>query len=199
MNGKLYILKVVTVLVVIIIASMSVSAQGQVTQSQNPVLDAYDESTGLRLAEANLRLAEIELEIALTDNQKIANVHSALTIQRLRNNLACAQEMVRFESGDHSDHGLHKLHLVDLEMELQFAEANLAAAVAANKQVPGAVNDLEIKRLRAAAEVARLALEKARDPTVTQSAMDHLQWRFDRIRSELSRLYVRMDSFESRN
>lgn len=153
----------------------------------------------VRYAEANLRLAEIELEIALTANKKIASTYSALTVQRLRNNVSYAKEMVRFEAGDHSDHSLHKLHLADLEMERQFAEAELAAVVQAIEAVPGSVDALEIARFRAAAEVARLAVDKARDPKVTQSPIDHLQWRIDRIRSELTRLYVRMDRIESRN
>lgn len=175
------------------------TALGQEPAERNSPENGNVEDVRVRYAEANLRLAEIELDMALTENKKIANVYSTLTVQRLRNNVAYAKEMVRFEVGDHSDHSLHKLHLSDLEMEWQFAEAELAAAVQANEVVPSSVDDLEIERLRAAAEVARLAVDKARDPTVTKSPIDHLQWRLDRIRSELTRLYVRMDRVESRN
>ncbi len=160
--------------------------------------DRNAEGVRVRYARANLQLAEIELRSALTENEKIPNLYTVQTIQRLRNNVGCAQEMLHQETHPGDDRP-HALHLREVEGTLKLAESGLAAAVAANKKVPGSVPDLEIERLRATADVAGLALEKAREPAVTQSPMDHLQWQLDRIRSELARLYVRMDKVESHN
>ena len=155
------------------------------------------QGVGVRYAEANLRLAEVELRIALVGNEKLPNIYSAQTIQRLRNNVAYAQGALRHEA--RGDDGIHELHLRDVEGALKLAELDLATAVAANKQVPGAVNDLEVARLRAIVDVAHLALEKARDPAAAQSPMEHVQWQLDRLRFELTRLYVQMDKVASHN
>lgn len=171
---------------------------GQHHEARESVATESGKGVQARYAEANLHLAKIELQIALTENAKIPNLYSALTVQRLRNNVDYAQEMLRHENRS-GESGLHALHLTEVEGALKLAESDLAAAVAANKRVHGSFSDLEIERLRAAADVARLALEKAHDPTVTQSPMDHLQWQLDRMRSELTRLNVRMDKVESHN
>ncbi len=156
------------------------------------------ESVRVRYARANLRLAEIELEMALTENEKIRYLYSAETVERLRNNVAFAEELLRHETHPGND-GLHSIHLRELEGTLKLAESELSSALEANTQVPGSISLMKVERLRAAVELARLALEKARDPAVTQSPIDHLQWQLERLRSELTRLYVRLDKVESHN
>ncbi|QEG35793.1 hypothetical protein [Bythopirellula goksoeyrii] len=198
MNDRIYIQKLLTTIVMATMVFMSTNTQGQGTESQEAIINAYSENVQVRYARAILRLTEVELQIALTGNEKIANLYSARTVERLRNSVAYAQEMLRYET-DRGANDSHKLHLQEVMGALALAESDLAAAVAANEQTPGSVNDLEIMRLRAATEVARLALEKARDPDVTESPMDHLQWQLDRMRFELTRLYVLLDKVSTRN
>ncbi len=159
-----------------------------------------DNSEGIRIryARASWQLAQLELEIVLNANKEIPNLHTPRTIRRLRNNIDYAKEMLRYET-ERGENGLHKLHLRELEVELEVARLELNAARKLNEQLPGAVGDLEFGKLRVATDVARLALDKAREPAVVQSREDHLQWQIDRMRTELTRLYILMDKALSRN
>lgn len=149
-------------------------------------------------ARAALHLAEVDLRIALTTNTKIANLYSPSTIRRLRNNVAYAEKELNYElNGEESS--LHDLHLQEVEIDLQVAESELEEALQLNRRLPGSFDDLQIDRLRATKEVARLALDLAREPAVMRSHNDHLQWQLNRIRSEVTRLYVLMDKALARN
>jgi len=168
----------------------------QVPESHDPRVDARPEDVRIRYARSTLRLAEVELKIALTGNERIMNLYTARTVQRLRNNVAYAQEMLRYES-DRGSIGLHKLHLRESEGELAMAQSELESAVAVNRQQPGSISHLEIERLRAVKEVARLALEKAREPAAMKTPLVHLQNQLDRMRSELTRMHVLIDKVAS--
>lgn len=172
------------------------SAPAQVPQSRDARVDARPETVRIRHARATLRLAEVELRIALTGNQKITHLYTARTVQRLRYNVVYAQEMLRYESGQ-GDVRLHKLHLRECEGDMAVSQSELASAVAVNRRQPGSVNSLEIERLRAANEVARSALEMARAPAAMQTPMAHMQYQLGRMRSDLTRMQVLMDKVTS--
>lgn len=150
------------------------------------------ESVGVSYARANMRLAQIDLEIVLSGNQAVSNLHSAQTIQRLRNNVAHSQDLLDYEI-DQSKRSLQALRVRDLEREVKLAESGLASAISADRQMPGSVSDTEIERLRVTLEIARLALKMAREPDVRLSAEDQLRWQLEQLRSELTRLYVQLE------
>lgn len=156
------------------------------------------EEVRVNYARAAMHLADIELRIALAANERIANLHSPSTIRRLRNNVAHTEQQLRYELHEEKN-GLHDLHLQELETELEVAESELAEALELNRRRPDSYDALQIEKLRAAKEVARFALDLARDPTVIQSHSDHLQWQLNRMRSEVTRLYVLMDKALARN
>lgn len=167
---------------------------GQSTDSEN----GKSANVRAQYARKSLQLAELELAIVLEANEEIPNLHTPRTIQRLRNNVAYAEEALRYET-ESDEKDLHDLHLHELEVDLKTAQTELAAATKLNQRLPGSLNDLEIKKLRATTEVARLALALARDPAVIQSREDHFQWQIDRMRSEMTRLYILMDKALPRN
>lgn len=192
MKNKIYLAGCLLGAIVAAVFIASPATVGQLADSR----DAHPDDVRVRYAQANLRLAEIELQIAESGNKEIPAMYSQRSIQQLRNNVAYAKEMLRYETGQ-EEKGLHAVHLQQVKNEAELAEASLAAAVSANKRLPGSFTRLEMERLRVAAEVARLALEKARDPTMTQNPLEHLQWQLDRLRSELSRLELEVDRIAS--
>ncbi len=192
MNNTSYIARTLLCAAVAVLFMMLASAPAQVPESHATQLKVPPENVRIRYAQAALHLAEVELQIALTGNKRITNLYTARTVQRLQNNVAHAQEMLRYES-ERGEVGLHKLHLRESEAELEVAELELASVLAVNRLQPGFVNSLEIERLRAAKEVARLALEKAREPAAIQTPMVHVQYQLDRMRSELSHLHMLID------
>ena len=183
-----------SLLLVIALAAALGQAPGQVQSSAREP----EESLGVRFARANLRLAEIDLKIVLAGNQKLPNLHTTHTIMRLRNSVAYAKEMLRYEM-DRQDDGRSKLYLLEVEGDLALAESDLKTATAANRQATGSVNDLEIERLRSVVDVAQLAVEKARSLSATHSPAELLQWQVDRLRSDLTRIGLLADELASHN
>ena len=150
------------------------------------------ESIHVRYARAYLDLAKADLDIALDMNRRIGGAYSENTLQRLRNHAEIAEARLQYEiTGGESK--LHDIHLRELEEARKLAEQDLASAIAVNKRLAGTVRELEIRRLRLAAEVARLAVARGRDPATVSSPYAHLQWQLDRMRSELLRLQTRTD------
>lgn len=155
-----------------------------------------EESLRVRYARANVRLAQMDLEIILAGNEKVTNLHSMQTIQRLRDNVAYAQDWHNYEINQSKEH-LRVLRLRDVERRLKLAESDLAAAIIANQHVSGSVANMEIERLRATVEISRLAFDMASEPGMTLSSEDQLRWQVEQLRWELTRLYVQLEEVVS--
>jgi hypothetical protein len=166
----------------------------QIDDPRHPVAgnSSLPESIYARYARAYLELAKAELDIAQDVNKRIGATYSKNTVQRLRNHVEIAQAKLKYElAGDASK--LHDIHLRELEGAKKLAEMKLASAITVNQHLSGTVSELEIQRLRLAAEVARLAIARGRDPAAVSSPHAHLQWQIDQMRSELLRLQIRTD------
>ena len=93
------------------------------------------------------------------------------------------------------------------QKKLELAKHDLKTAVKANQRVPnqlvwakdvnqhqeGLVSDDEVKRLQLSVDLARLALERAKQPKIKADPLHHLQWQIDRLRSELLNLQVEFE------
>ena len=73
------------------------------------------------------------------------------------------------------------------EAAAQSAESQWRRAVAANQRVSGAINDLEVERLRIRAELAQIRVEQGR-AVVQKPAEQRLQWELDLLHDEVDRL-----------
>ena len=154
---------------------------------------AHDaETLSVRCARANLRLAEIDLEIVLAGNRRVANLHSTQSILRLRDNVASAQDALDYELSQTKE-GLAALRVRRLERALRLAEADLAAAMRANQQAPGSVSGMEMERRRVVAEVHRLTLQMARDRGAKSSVDDQLRWQVEQLHTEVTRLSIQLE------
>lgn len=184
-------------LAAIVVAAVACDAIAQTRDGPESRAGEAAESVNVRYARTYLSLAKTELEIAEDANRRIGTLYPEITVQRLRNNVAFAEAQLKYElAGDEGD--LHDVHLRELDGALKLAEAKLQKGLSMKKRLPQTVSDLEILRLRLAAEVARLTLERARSPQAQASPHAHLQWQLDQLRRQVLRLQVRADQLTTR-
>ena len=182
------------VLVFGVIAVFAVSAAISQENSQNEQAHNEHAATDIdaRYFQKNLELAKHDLQTALAANRRIPNLNSKLLLLRLENQVAYATKLVE-QVGKHADHDLHKSHLQSVKNDAILAEKQLAWASKAS----GYLRDDQMKRIELAAQLARLALERAEQPGITADPMQHLQWQIDRLRSELLSLQVEFERTRS--
>lgn len=169
------------------------TAQTDAPRPSNAGNSRSSESIRVRYARAYLDLAKTNLDIALDVNKRIGPAYSENSVQRLRNQVEIAKAKLQYELGVGESRKLHDVHLRELQEARKLADMNLASAIVVNKRLAGTINELEIKRLRLAAEVAKLAIAIGRDPAAVGTPYAHLQWQLDQMRSELLWLQIRTD------
>mgnify|MGYP003668453670 CR=1 FL=1 len=182
------------VLVFGVIAVFAVSAAISQENSQNEQSHNEHAATDIdvRYFQKKLELAKHDLQTALAANRRVPNMNSKLSLLRLENQVAYATKLVE-QAGKHTDHDLHKSHLQSVKNDVILAEEQLAWA----KKASGYLREDQIKRMELAAQLARLALERAEQPEITADPMQHLQWQIDRLRSELLSLQVEFERTRS--
>lgn len=180
-------------MLVLLVAGIVALAVTPIAISQESVREhetASDIET--RYFQKKLELAKHDLETAMEANRRIPNMNSKLSLLRLENQVAYASKLVE-QAGKHADHDLHESHLQSVKNDSILAEQQLAWA----KKASGYLRDDQVKRLELAAQLARLALERAKQPEITADPMQHLQWQIDRLRSELLSLQVEFERTRS--
>lgn len=154
-----------------------------------------DRILSLQFAQANLNLAQIELQIALEDNRKVAGTVPDILIERLRMNVTVAAAQVEQALGP-STPGAMNVHLRYAEERARVARLDFQKAEAARKKQPESITDLQFERLRLEANVASLRLAIWRNPIFLPSLLDQMQWQIDRLGDEIIELHKRVDRAE---
>jgi hypothetical protein len=175
-------------------AIMATTTIAQPSDEETPAADTAEEVT-TRLARVYLDLARIELQLALEANELLEGTYSAPAVQRLRNNVTYAETLLQEQLGEVPE---HESQLRDLEGSVQLAEARLKSALSVRERLPESIRDTEIQRLRLLVDVARLALERARQMDESSSPHDRLRWRMEQFRYEIRRLQVDLDLLRPR-
>ena len=140
----------------------------------------------VRLAEAKLSLAKVELRRARETNRRIPGTIPPGTLERLEQAVKLGNKQLAYSKGEVRE--LHAVHLLQLEGEVELANRQLKAALAANTRAPDSFNATSIERLRLQADVARLTLARAREPGNFASVHAHVQWQLDSHYEEIQRL-----------
>ena len=163
--------------------------------SQEPAHNEHATSDiDVRYFDKKLELAKHDLQSALEANRRIPNMNSKLLLLRLEDQVTYAMKLVE-QAGKHSEHDLHTIHLQAVKNDVVLAEEQLALA----KKMSGYLREDQVQRLELAAQLARLALERAEQPQITADPMQHMQWQIDRLRSELLSLQVEFERTLSGN
>lgn len=145
-----------------------------------------------------VELAAHELDVVIRANEEIPLMYSKLTLLRLKKQLEHAKaSLTAFKNRDQFDKNLPAASLKLVENEADIAQQRLRWAIEANQEVPGAVGEADLTAYRLKAEMARLALQRARQKGYFDDPMTHLQWQLNRLRSEVLELLVRMEQTEA--
>jgi hypothetical protein len=162
--------------------------------SDSPTEEVTD--VQIRYALAKLKLAELDLQRAVKLNRPVSNSIGALEITRLTNHVRLMQRQVEIAQGKPQS-SAREVALVAAELARETAQADLDAALAANKRTEGAIKEINIKRLEAKLEIAEIRLELFRNPTYVPSPIDEMQWHIDQLTEQLIDLRHRLDTRSS--
>jgi hypothetical protein len=152
-------------------------------------------STGgvdVRYFQKKLELAKHDLQRAVKANQRVPNLTSKLMMIRLHNQVDYTETLLKHATAK-TDHDLHTTHLQNVENDVTLTEQQLVWAKDVNQHQAGLVSNDEVKRLQLSVDLARLALERAKQPKIKADPLHHLQWQIDRLRSELLNLQVEFE------
>ncbi|GEM_PF-6318406 len=143
-------------------------------------------------------LAKHQYDSAVEENQQIASLNSKLTLLRLRQQMEYAAKLLSLASEEEAD--AQRLRVASMELvenDARLAKQQLAWAVEVSAELPGAFAPDRMRELELAAELAELALERAKQADYFDDPLPHLQWQLNRLRSDVLQLQVLMERTES--
>lgn len=141
----------------------------------------------LRYSEAMLGLARLELQRAMGINRQIPGTFTKTAIEALEQSVIVCEAQVEALK----ENKRIPLYLIAAEANAKAARQSLQRVLAINQQNPGTITPIEVERLRLTAELANLALEKART-IKPQNEAQFLQWQLDQLREDLFQLRNRV-------
>jgi hypothetical protein len=149
-----------------------------------PAGESKQTSTNERYAKARLREAELRLQKVQDLNRKVAGTISNALIAQFGDDVEVAKSQLRSvaEAGSSDP---FKDWLTRSEVALRAAEMRLKRAMRANQISPGAVDPLDMERLRVRTEVAQLRLEQGRS-LIDGSPDARLQWQLEMLNDGLA-------------
>jgi len=151
----------------------------------------------VKYAEAYLRLTKLDLQKAMTTNQKIAALVSDAEVNRLRNAVTIANDRL-LQARDLQLGKARNANIATAESSLQEAEDALRNAQRVNQSLRGTVGDIDVERLRMGVELSRLNLAKAHAAFDAHSAIVDIQWQVDEMREEVRRMRGRIEAISAR-
>ncbi len=150
----------------------------------------------IRYAMARLKLAELDLQRAVTLNKPLANAIGGLEIARLTNHVRLMQRQLEIAQGKPQS-SAREVGLAAAELACETAQSDLDAARAANSRTPGAIKDINMQRLETKLEIAEIRLELYRNPSYVPSQIDEMQWHIDQLTEQLIDLRHRVETRSS--
>ena len=147
------------------------------------------ESIEVRLARAHLDLASLNLRRAVDVNKRIPNVVPAAFIENLRLHVVIDEEQLKHcLNGEHIDS--HEMCVRRAEAEVKIVEADVKRTSAIHRRMQTTTSKLDLERSTVMANIAKLNLERARDPEHSESTLTHLQWQIDELRHHVLELQM---------
>jgi hypothetical protein len=141
-------------------------------------------SVGLleQYAKAQMKLAEVDLRRVEEYNARVPHTFPKIYVDELRSNLETAREQVKFVQAS-GEQDLFKLQLRSLATSARMAQNDFDQAKEVNRTMPGAIRQVDLDQLSAAADVATLRLKLAEEPGQSRSPVDLLHWHVERLSS----------------
>lgn len=146
----------------------------------------------VRYARARLRLAELELERSLAINAQAPAAIGGREIERLEQRVASLRRRVEI-ARDQPRTAARQVTIAAAEAARDAARVDLDRAQAANRRMPGAVSEINLKRLEATVELADIRVQMCRSPDYELSLLAEMQWSLERLTEEVVDLRHRLD------
>ena len=140
---------------------------------------------------AQVKLAKVELQQIEGFNSRFKNLYPKGIEERQRNHIMIKEEQLKFFQKEGRDDfvSVHN-HLAGAKLKM--AKLDLEAAQTANRKMPGVIPDLEIQRLEANMEVARLHSALAENPKDLQSSIGLLMFQVDELTNDVVDLELKV-------
>jgi hypothetical protein len=140
-----------------------------------------------------LKLAETELQILVSANEKLPNMFPKVDVDRARAIVALAKWRL-----DHVRKNVkvaeYENYLVAAEADAKIAQLSYDTSVAANKRIANAVTPLDLEALRLRAELGKLRVERVR-AAKTQPDLVMLRWQIQDLRDQIARLTTEVELY----
>lgn len=150
----------------------------------------------VRFARARLRLAELDLERALDINARAPAAIGGRQIDRLEHRVESLRRQVEV-ARDQPRTAARQVTVAAAEAARDVANVDLERARAANRRMPGAVSEVNLKRLEAALDLADVRVQMCRNPDYDLSLLAEMQWSIERLTEEVVDLRHRLDATSS--
>lgn len=151
----------------------------------------------VRFADARLRLARVELEIALEMNRKVGGTASKRELQRLEGNVDVARKQL-VVAREFTHGSALPTQLTAADSAAKRADRHLQSVLEIHKRNPQAMSKIMIRRASIKAEMAKFRVELWQDPAYLPSLMDEMQWQIDRLTEQVIELTQRIDAIEGK-
>ena len=144
-------------------------------------------------ARTRMRLADVELRSALESQSESPGMIPRLVIERLRSNLAIAQEqLVQAEMASIS--GPEQIRMRQAEEKVRLAKLELESGL--KLQDRGQASDLEIERLKLKYDLAKLSIVIIKQPEHFATMLHLVEAKVDRLGKEILSLDQRLSRLE---
>jgi hypothetical protein len=155
------------------------------------------EETDIRYAQAYVKLMEAELAKLNFSNRAVPGTIRPAVLDAARLAVREAQDRVKLakKSDDIPD---HEIYVDGAKAELNYAQESLRKAEAANLQVSGTVSDVEMARLKAQFELAKVRVDVAGN-LKGASPLLQAQFELEQLREQVQQLRIMVSLLRDRN
>lgn len=179
--------------------SVPLSAQQKSSESATSDKDSEKQTEhdlDVRYAEQYLKLVEATLAKYQYTNRKLPNTIRPAVIQAIEEGVREARERVQLAKSDDTSDA--DIYISSAESELRATQSALRKAEAANLANSGTVLQVEIDRLNAELELAKIRVEKARH-LAKESPLSNVQYEIEQLREDVHELRLIVALLRDRN
>jgi len=155
-------------------------------EKKSPPAPATDTNFAVRYAEAHLLVAELTLKKAQDMNRQVPQTLARGIIDQFSDDVEFAKAQLE-DAKNTGAIDAFGLWLRRAELALKMREERLNTAMEANRRVPGAYRPVDLDRMRAAIEMARLRVERGR-ALADAPHIAKLDWQLEMINEGLNRV-----------
>ena len=179
-----------------LLAAVAASAQEPSGQKSTPATAEQVNDLDVRYIRIRLALSQLELQRVRQINQRIPGTFTKTALEAIEQSVIIDEE--QYKALTQKGGQRIPLYIIAAEANVKAAQQALQRVLSINQQNPDTISAMEVERLRLLAELASVALEKARS-IKPQNEAQFLQWQIDQLREDLYQLHTRFAQLSRMN